>query len=412
MFTIRTTDLHGAKSRTENFDAIKTRVISRSGLHPTEHLLLEHLNRLDATSGNILIVGNRTGATGMALHHRLPHCHLTCHALDLHHAAAIARNLSANSLPYTFTHDPYLECHAPTFSSQPTSAPFTAPITVACTADTPTLPLSAALFMATTATTTTGELLLDQLESIQQNLVMGGHALIAYEGKSQPFIKQINSLFGKHTMLYDAKGLCCLLTRKQHTLKRRRNFTANFTASLPGGSVCTLTSRPGVFSHRRPDNGGLALAEVATTLIKPTQRILDMGCGCGLVSLLLAQQEPTAQLLLLDSHARALAATWHNVQALAVESRATLLLSHAGLPPDSPHCGTCDLFVGNPPYFSDFHIAELFLRTAYNALRPGGLCLTVAKNFQPLQTRQHTTFGNATTIMRRGYGIVKSRRTP
>jgi 16S rRNA (guanine1207-N2)-methyltransferase len=41
--------------------------------------------------------------------------------------------------------------------------------------------------------------------------------------------------------------------------------------------------------------------------------------------------------------------------------------------------GTFDLVLGNPPYYSDFRIAEIFLDAARWALKPGGTVLIVSK---------------------------------
>jgi len=192
--------------------------------------------------------------------------------------------------------------------------------------------------------------------------------------------------------------------KKKGPLARRRDFSASFPASLPGGETYALTSLLGVFSHRRPDAGGLALAEIAARELRPSLRVLDMGCGCGLVGILLAKSQPNVRVTFVDSHARAMAATHRNLTALGIE-KAQLVLSDEGLAKSGFH-----LVVGNPPYYSDFRIAELFMNTALATLRPGGTCLMVAKAARALEERQAEIFGNAEILPRRGYGVVKSFR--
>jgi 16S rRNA (guanine1207-N2)-methyltransferase len=41
--------------------------------------------------------------------------------------------------------------------------------------------------------------------------------------------------------------------------------------------------------------------------------------------------------------------------------------------------GSYDLFLANPPYYSNYRIAEIFLDAGRRALRPGGTILVVAK---------------------------------
>jgi 16S rRNA (guanine1207-N2)-methyltransferase len=252
--------------------------------------------------------------------------------------------------------------------------------------------------------TMTGELILDQLEDIHRSLAIGGACVIACEADSGPLFKQIRALFGNISIHLDKDNICCVTVRKREPLKHARDFSATFQASLPGGEKISLVSLPGVFCHRRPDSGGLALAEIAARELKPNQRVLDMGCGCGLVGILLAKSQPGTRVTFIDSHARALASTHRNITALGLES-SELILSDEGIEQKG-----FNLFAGNPPYYSDFRIAELFLKTAQATLKTGGICLIVAKAARALEEVQLEVMGNAEILPRRGYGVVKSTR--
>ena len=85
---------------------------------------------------------------------------------------------------------------------------------------------------------------------------------------------------------------------------------------------------------------------------------------------------PTAFVTAIDSCSRAIEATlWakdrHNAQNLA-----------AALDCDGRTIGSAayDLVLANPPYYSDFRLAQLFLRTATRALGDRGLLLIVTKS--------------------------------
>ena len=401
MQTLRITDLSGKEVKTENFLDGTLSVASHSGLHATETLLLGNLPRLTPAQGPILVAGNRTGVSAMAAAARFPECPVTCHTFDIHHARAILRNLAANRFAFAFTHDPFVTTAGEKVTCpEPGALPR---VNVACTSAIPSGPYGAALFMATPGTMT-GELILDQLEDIHRNLADGAMCVIACEAESGPLFKQIKAIFGNFSVLFDKRGLSCVAARKKGPLARARDFSATFPASLPGGETHTLLSLPGVFCHRRPDAGGLALAEIAARELAPDARVLDMGCGCGLVGILLAKSQPNVRVTFVDSHARALAATRRNLAALGLE-KTELTLSDEGITQPG-----FSLFAGNPPYYSDFRIAELFLRTAHATLRPGGICLMVAKTARALEARQSECFGNAEILPRRGYGIVKSLR--
>ena len=204
-----------------------------------------------------------------------------------------------------------------------------------------------------------------------------------------------------------------------------RVFKAEWPASVPGGNRLTFTSYPGCFCHRRLDEGGLALAEVVSKELKSrvevedrTIKLLDMGCGCGLVGFLVADcmnknfstalQLHTStcplSLVLVDSHSRAVEAAEENAAKFGIP--AEVILSDNGTPARMD--GTFDVFVGNPPYYSDYRIAEVFLETAKRALKPGGVCYTVCKNAAGLEPVQKNFFPSVEIIKRRGYAILKS----
>ena len=227
-----------------------------------------------------------------------------------------------------------------------------------------------------------------------------------------------------------------LLNKIKDDPKRVRSFKAEWPASVPGGEKLMFTSYPGCFCHRRLDEGGLALAEVVSREIlksteacacgdlssdQPTSRptdqvrnlkILDMGCGCGLVGFLIAnrlkhsniQTFEHSNIVMVDSHARAVEAATENAAKFGID--AEVILSDNGTPERMD--GTFDVFVGNPPYYSDYRIAEVFLETAKRALKTGGICYTVVKNAAGLKPVQERYFPHVEVVGRRGYNVLRS----
>lgn len=203
-----------------------------------------------------------------------------------------------------------------------------------------------------------------------------------------------------------------LLNKIKNDPTRVRNFAAKWQASVPGGKPLVFTSFPGCFCHRREDQGGLALAEVVASELKRTQgtkgtettKLLDMGCGCGLVSYLIASVVPDLESVLVDSHSRAVEAAKLNGENFGFKSE--VILADNGTPARMD--GTFDVFVGNPPYYSDYRIAEVFLETAKRALKKGGVCYTVVKNPEGLKPVQEKYFAKVEVIQRRGYAVLKS----
>ena len=286
---------------------------------------------------------------------------VTCHCLDIYHRHAIEKTHHVKAI---------------------------------CTPHLPAGPWDVIRFKTSTKRMS-GELALDQLQEIH---------LLMRQQKPAP----------KFELVYDGKerDRNDLLNKIKDDPDRVRDFSATWKASVPGIDPLTFTSFPGCFCHRRQDEGGLALAEVVSKDLSSSiqhsslnpRRLLDMGCGCGLVGLLIARAVKGVSLVGVDSHSRAIEAANLNAQALGVE--AEMILSDNGTPARMD--GTFDVFVGNPPYYSDYRIAEVFLDTAKRALKPGGVCYTVCKNAAGLEPVQRQYFPDVEIIKRRGYAVLKS----
>ena len=388
----------------------------------------------------ILVAGNRSGGVAVAAMRRWPEAEVVTHAFDYHHARAIRKRLLDEGLPAR-----NVRCSAGvgTVGTDPMPSVGTDPMPSA-TAD--CQPFDAAFFM-TTPQSMPAELVLDQLQDIHLNLAEGGALYAAFEGDPDEALKTMRLVWKNVNVLKRAKHAVLFRAVKRGAPVKTRDFAATWEASVPGGEPLTFTTYPGCFCHRRPDAGGLALAEVAAREVKgewgkvkgeggkvkgeggkvndedavktpftfhPSPfTILDMGCGCGLVGLLVVDAlrtfhpSPfTFHLTLIDSHARAIAAAKLNAARAGIE--AEFILSDDGLP--RGRVGEYDLFVGNPPYYSDYRIAEVFLETAYRALKPGGVCLTVVKTATGLLALQEKYFRKAEVIKRRGYCVLRSVR--
>ena len=85
------------------------------------------------------------------------------------------------------------------------------------------------------------------------------------------------------------------------------------------GPSCRFISRPGVFTYGRFDDGARAMVE--TAVLKPGDRVLDLGCGCGVAGVFASQQTgPEGHIAFVDSNIRAVALTELNARANGVAS--------------------------------------------------------------------------------------------
>lgn len=301
-------------------------------------------------------------------------------------------------------------------------------VTVLCSDELPDGTCYDRAFYYATSKLVSAELELDTLQDIHVHLKDG--AQLFADGVAP---ETLGKLFGKVESSRESRRspVKCICV-KRGELKRVRKFTASFEASVPGGPKLPFVSLPGCFCHRRPDEGGLALAEVVAaeqclseelrasgldsataqnTQCRSPFSVLDIGCGCGLVGLLVADAikrkgASDVSLALIDSHSRAIAAAKQNAATLGFH--ADCILSDNGLPPDHPNMGKFQIALANPPYYGEGRIADLFAEIAAASLAPDGVCWMVAKTPAIIQEACGRCFKNVTAVKRRGYTILRA----
>jgi 16S rRNA (guanine1207-N2)-methyltransferase len=121
---------------------------------------------------------------------------------------------------------------------------------------------------------------------------------------------------------------------------------------------------------------------------------------------LIANAVSGVELTMIDSHTRAVEAAKRNSENFSIPAQ--IHLADDGIASLEGAAGAFDVFVGNPPYYSDYRIADVFLETAKAALKPGGVCYTVVKNDAGLKPVQERYFPEVEVIRRRGYCVLKS----
>lgn len=229
-------------------------------------------------------------------------------------------------------------------------------------------------------------------QAAHQRLRIGGRLIVTTNQPKDRWVQsQVNELFPKVEVRRFPHGVAYVAT-KSTPLKRVRGFRARF-GFRHGSHVLICETRPGVFSHRRLDAGARALIKSLELMPEPAPTsIVEMGCGCGAVSIAAANRFPGASILAIDSDARAIDATRASAELNEIRTIRTLLTSTGEI----PLAGTADLLLGNPPYYSDYRIAELFLQTARKSLRPGGRVHIVAKPTEWHDARMKQLFDSVT----------------
>lgn len=216
------------------------------------------------------------------------------------------------------------------------------------------------------------ELVRDELQLAHDRLEIGGTLVASTDNASDSWLhEQLQPLFDKVSR-HNVAGGVIYSAVKHKPLKKLKNFACEF-AFRDGERLIHLRSRPSVFSHRSLDTGARALLE--SMQLKPGQRILDIGCGSGAVAIAAAMRAEGITAHAIDTNPRAVEATeW-----AARRNELTTVTAALDCDGRSIEPGTFDLALGNPPYYSNFRITELFITIACRALKPDGECLLVTK---------------------------------
>ena len=244
----------------------------------------------------------------------------------------------------------------------------------ACEADIPAGPYD--LAVVPLAKQGEAELARDILQAALVELAVGGRLVTAIDNPDDRWLREQLAATGETVRVRPAgepkARTIAYVVEKTRPPARIRDFSCDVVFRDRDRLLRTVT-RPGVFAHRRIDPGARHLLNAVD--VAPGTRVLDIGCGSGCVAVGIAARDPDVRVHALDSSARAVACT-RRAAALNALDNLTVALEAAGRVPEP---GSWDLALTNPPYYSDFRIAEQFVESARLALAPGGTLLVVTK---------------------------------
>jgi len=247
------------------------------------------------------------------------------------------------------------------------------------------------------------ELTRDLIQSGHERLRIGGRMYATIDNRRDKWLReQMGKTFRKLNCRTFASGALYIGT-KTGPLKKLKNFTCEF-AFRDRGRLIRACSRPGVFSHRHVDVGARRLMDEMH--VDPGMRILDIGCGAGVVALAAACRGAGVTVHAVDSSARAIECTRRGGALNELENLATELNAEGGY----AGAGNYDLALANPPYYASFRIAEHFLVAGRDALRVGGKILVVTKRPEWYEQNMTRWYDDVTIREQKGYFLVHGSR--
>jgi 16S rRNA (guanine1207-N2)-methyltransferase len=308
---------------------------------PQEQILID----LVAEIGGQTILCTSLGAAQLAraAAERFPSATVHCHFLDLYRAE-LARGSGLDN---------------------PSNLSF------GCAADLPPQPVDVVALPLSASGE--AELARDLMQQGHERLRLQGVMAVASDNPSDTWLHQeMQKLFDRVTRRAGAAGVA-YIARKERDLKKLKNFACEFVFR-DRERLIQACSRPGVFAHRRVDAGARQLMRLME--VEAGERVLDIGCGSGVLSLAAACRNEGILVHAVDSSARAVESTARGAQLNGLTGISTELNATGNY----EHSGTFQLVLANPPYYANFQIAQRFLLAGKTALEPGGRILLVTKS--------------------------------
>lgn len=159
-----------------------------------------------------------------------------------------------------------------------------------------------------------------------------------------------------------------------------------------------------VFSPSSIDRGTLAMLSTVT----PTQedKVLDLGCGYGIVGISIARAFNPALMILCDISEEAVALAKEN--ALLNELPDLDVRLSNGFENISESDFT--LILSNPPYHTDFSVAKHFIEMSYKRLAIGGRLVMVTKRLDWYKNKLTSVFGGVRVQEIDGYYVFTAEK--
>lgn len=186
-----------------------------------------------------------------------------------------------------------------------------------------------------------------------------------------------------------------------------RTLAQRFELESADGPLQVI-SLPGVFSHGRLDRGTALLLEQLDDL--PTGRLLDFGCGAGIIGASLKRRYPSDEVVLLDVDAFAVESSRMTLAANGLDAEVIAGDGIDAAPDD------CAAIISNPPFHQGVHThyaaSETLLQRAASHLRPGGELRLVANSFLKYPPLIEAHLGACETLVTAdGFRVYRAQRS-
>lgn len=165
-----------------------------------------------------------------------------------------------------------------------------------------------------------------------------------------------------------------------------------------------IETTEGLFSPRGADAGTLSM--VSAVELESGQKLLDLGCGAGLVGIAAAKVLGEENVWMTDVDPAAVRCAAENAKRNGVEN----VHLCCGDALDAVDASGFDWILSNPPYHADFSVAKKFIEKGFNRLKIGGKLVMVVKRELWYRNKLTAIFGGVRMQEIGGYFVFTAEK--
>lgn len=165
-----------------------------------------------------------------------------------------------------------------------------------------------------------------------------------------------------------------------------------------------IETTEGLFSPRGADAGTLSM--VSAVELESGQKLLDLGCGAGLVGIAAAKVLGEENVWMTDVDPAAVRCAAENAKRNDVEN----VHLCCGDALDAVDASGFDWILSNPPYHADFSVAKKFIEKGFNRLKLGGKLVMVVKRELWYRNKLTAIFGGVRMQEIGGYFVFTAEK--
>lgn len=169
--------------------------------------------------------------------------------------------------------------------------------------------------------------------------------------------------------------------------------------TIINGKELSLETDDKVFSPSSADRGTLAMLSVVELFAE--DKVLDLGCGCGIVGIYAAMLIGADKITMCDIAENAVKLSAKNAALNCVEG--VRIIKSDGLSEIADRDFT--VILSNPPYHTNFSVAKGFIENGFAALATGGRMIMVTKRLEWYKNKLTSVFGGVKVHEIDGYYV-------